>query len=433
MKVLGVYGGVGSMMIGAKQQGWEVIGNIEERPYYFTGTFEANFPGAWMVNSFDALTEEQRAQAMECDMIIGHPDCGSFSALRQKTGGFESDRERISNDIKKFIQSIKEFQPKVFAMDDLPGAMKAVGWEIYHELLPDYDVYFEWINNHGYGNIQKNRKRLFVIGAKKELNYVFIPGEFEHNETILERLAKISPDAKNNVQFADDSRVAGWGKHEVDERYFGLKGKDDYINFAEFREYVAKQPIGCFRCFNRSGNMTTRLGKAKIDVNKPSPVITGGGAQGHHYLFRNDTFMPFTIRERAKIQGCPDDFVFIPEMIPEGSNHTYGNLVRQTGKFMPVEFCTFITQQFTDLLNGEYSPEKYTCKRVINSNPTINESKYEYCKHVGYTDQENACKFCGSARYCKSQQIKEFNKRQQEIAFDDCNDDCSDDCNKECE
>ena len=75
MKVLGVYGGVGSMMIGAKQQGWEVIGNIEERPYYFTGTFEANFPGAWMVNSFDALTEEQRAQAMECDMIIGHPDC----------------------------------------------------------------------------------------------------------------------------------------------------------------------------------------------------------------------------------------------------------------------------------------------------------------------------------------------------------------------
>ena len=43
MKVLGVFGGIGSMMIGAKQQGYEVIGNIEERPMFFTGTFEANF------------------------------------------------------------------------------------------------------------------------------------------------------------------------------------------------------------------------------------------------------------------------------------------------------------------------------------------------------------------------------------------------------
>ena len=55
MKVLGVFGGIGSMMIGAKQQGYEVIGNIEERPMFFTGTFEANFPGAFMVNSIEDL------------------------------------------------------------------------------------------------------------------------------------------------------------------------------------------------------------------------------------------------------------------------------------------------------------------------------------------------------------------------------------------
>ena len=47
MKVLGVFGGIGSMMIGAKKQGYQVIGNIEDRKYFFTGTFEYNFPGAF--------------------------------------------------------------------------------------------------------------------------------------------------------------------------------------------------------------------------------------------------------------------------------------------------------------------------------------------------------------------------------------------------
>ncbi|MBQ1575001.1 MAG: DNA cytosine methyltransferase [Clostridiales bacterium] len=405
MKVLGVYGGVGSMMIGAKRQGWEVIGNIEERPYYFTGTFEANFPGAWMVNSFDALTDEQRAQAQKCDMIIGHPDCGSFSALRQKTCGLEGDMERISSDIRKYINAIKEFQPKVFAMDDLPGSLECVNWEIYHELLPDYDVFFEWINNYGYGNIQKTRKRLFVIGAKKELHYTFIPGEFEHCETVLERINKIAPDARNNDHVRDEDRVMGWAKHEIDPKYFGLKGEPDYLTYGEFREYLKKQPLGVLQAFNRAGNPTKRLGKNVVDVNSWSKVITGGGSQGHHYFYRNDTFLPFTIRERAKMQGCPDDFVFIPEMRPDGSK-VYGNLVRQTGKFMPVEFCTFVTQQFTDLLNGTYSPERYTGQRLVSPNAKIDRNKFEYCQHVGYSDQDSACRFCGSKKYCKTAKRK---------------------------
>lgn len=417
MKVLGVYGGIGSMMIGAKKQGWEVIGNIEERPYYFTGTFEKNFPGAWMVNSFDALTEEQRAQAMECDMIIGHPDCGSFSALRQKTCGWENDKERISSDIRKYINAIKEFQPKVFAMDDLPGSLDCVGWEVYHELLSDYDVFFEWINNYGYGNIQKARKRLFVIGAKKELHYTFIPGEFEHNETVLERISKITTE-HNNQRWEDDDRVPGWARHEIDEKYFGLKGKEDYLSFKEFKEFLKKQPLGVISCFNRSGNPTHRLGKCVVDVNTCSHVVTGGGSQGHHYFYRNDTYMPFTIRERAKIQGCPDDFIFVPDMKPDGSK-VYGELVRQTGKFMPVEFCTFITQQFTDLLNGTYSPDKYTGQRLISPNPRIDTNKVEYCHAVGYSDQETACKFCGSQKACK---IYKFNMRQQNIDFTGEND-----------
>ncbi len=43
MRVIGLTCGVGSMLIGAKQLGMDVVGNIEWRKYYHTPTFEKNF------------------------------------------------------------------------------------------------------------------------------------------------------------------------------------------------------------------------------------------------------------------------------------------------------------------------------------------------------------------------------------------------------
>ena len=56
MKALGMICGIGSMLIGAKRQGYDIVGNIEWRPGYWTGTFEHNFPGAFMVKNLKSLT-----------------------------------------------------------------------------------------------------------------------------------------------------------------------------------------------------------------------------------------------------------------------------------------------------------------------------------------------------------------------------------------
>lgn len=411
MDVLNIYGDIGSMVIGAKEQGWNVIGNIEDRPYFYTGTFEKNFPGAFMVKSVNELTSEQYEMCKNVDLIIGHPSCSSFSRFRKNSETKEIDKKKLSNNIRYFVHLVKEFQPKFFAFDNLPVSLEYVNYEFYHDMLPDYDIYFEWINNYGYGNVQKNRKRLFVIGAKKELKYVFIPGEFEHNETVIDRLNKIKTE-KNNYPWKDEDFVLGWRKHEIDEKYFGLKGKEDNITFAEFREYLKKQPLGVLQCYNLKRKITKRIGKCLVDVNEPSKTITGGGNNGFHYFFRNDTYKPFTIRERAKIQGCPDSFEFVPDIKPQNCK-SYSNLVLQTGRFMPVEFCTYLTQQFKDVLTGNYKPENYTKKRVVNQNDIIVENKIDYCTKYGYSDQQNACLFCGAKKECDK-----IKKQNNELKFD---------------
>ena len=142
MKVLGVFGGIGSMMIGAKQQGYEVIGNIEERPMFFTGTFEANFPGAFMVKSVEDLNEEQIEMCKGVDLILGHPKCGSFSTLRHHNSTLEDARKELAGNFSKFINTINLFQPKFFAIDNLPKSLTEFTYKDWSEKLQEYDIHF---------------------------------------------------------------------------------------------------------------------------------------------------------------------------------------------------------------------------------------------------------------------------------------------------
>lgn len=401
MKVLGVFGGIGSMMIGAKKQGYDVIGNIENRKPFFTGTYEYNFPGTFFVKSVDELTPEQRESCKNVDLIIGHPKCGSFSSMRLPTKNVESDKKQSAKNFGLFVQTVKEFTPKFFAIDNLPKSLTEFTYENWKEYLPDYDIFFEYISNGNYGNPQK-RKRLFVIGARKDLGFYFIPGEFEHYETVIQRIGDIPKDAPNHQQWKLTDKVEGWWRYNVDPSFKDYGAESNRLTYEEFIELILKkQKVGqSIRVLSKKGYETKRIGKCVVDVNKPAHAVTGGSV-GHHYNFRNDTFMPFTIRERARIQGCPDDFVFIPNKENE-LNVWHNNLVQQTGKFMPVEFTTFLTQQIKDFLEGNRDDSTYTDKRMVKPNIFIDENKYKYCQKFGYTNQEKVCFHCGSKEYCNA-------------------------------
>lgn len=401
MKVLGVFGGIGSMMIGAKQQGYEIIGNIEDRQCFFTGTFEENYPGAFMVSSINELTDEQIEMCKDVDLILGHPKCGSFSSLRHQNNTLEESRKELAGNFSKFIDSINTFKPKFFAIDNLPKSLTEFTYKDWSNKLPDYDIHFEYISNRNYGNVQL-RKRLFIIGSLKKLGFYFIPSEFENNETLLERISKIPHDAPNHQQWKKTDIVEGWYRHEFVKDFVEYKTPEDKITYEEFGEFLKTQKLNKpIECYNKKREITSRIGKSVIDINGTAKTVTGGNT-GHHYMFRSDTFMPFTIRERAKIGGCPDDFIFLPNQENE-IKPWHNDLIHQTGKFMPVEFTTFLTQQIKDFLEGKRDETKYTNKRLVKSKEEIDKNKYQYCNNIGYSNQQKVCEFCGSKEYCKKQ------------------------------
>lgn len=390
MNILSVYGGIGSMIIGAKEQNYDIVAGFDDRKFFNTGTFNFNFQKNFF-SDFSKLREE--IDLSNIDIVIGHTSCGNFSKMNNRLG-LEKLEEKAQDkgDIPNFIKITKSIQPNFFILDNLPKALLAVDVHEWHQSFPNYDIYFEWISNYNYGNIQKGRKRLFIIGTKKELGYVFIPGEKENNKTLRDVIGDLplydDIEEINHIHYPDDIIISMKNKH-IEENVKEIRN----LTLGEWKEYIKNIPARKrFHYRSDSGSIKYKLGNYKMDLDRHSGVLTGEGVKGVG-LYREDNLSPLTVREKARIQGCPDSFIFKPMNFKyDWSSHK--KLRLQTGKFIPVQFCTFLTGQIKKFIEGKLDLEDYSRRRVSKHNDIITSSKYQYCRIAKYSNKEKTCRFC---------------------------------------
>jgi len=388
LNAIGMTCGVGSMLVGARRAGFKILGNVEWRPYYYTGTFEHNFPGAFLTKSLTSIPENLPA---EIDLLMGHPECGNYSSLRTSPRKLEDP-----SDIPLFVDGILKLRPKFFVMDNLPKSLMgftASQWNA--ALASDYYLFPEWVSNYHYGNVQLNRRRFFMIGARRDVGekFVFVPGEFHHDRSLRDAIRDL-PDRKdifemNHVHWKrSDVIPCGWSAHQ-----FKIVREGNRITYGELMDHFKDHPVGRnFTYYNLKGQFMTRPGYSRVRLDHPAPVMSGGGsALDNHY--REDTMLPLTVRERARIQGCPDDFIFLP-LDNQRKRQMYNDVYKQVGKFMPIEFCTFVSRQVAAYLKGR----KFEANemRMVRPDPYVTEAKLLYCSEFGYAkaNREAACIQC---------------------------------------
>jgi site-specific DNA-cytosine methylase len=373
MKILGLTSGIGSMMIGARGK-HKILGNIEWRKYYHTGTFENNFPGSFMVHKMEDVPEKIRPQLEGVDLIIGHPECGNFSNLHT------TKPCNNAMDIPLFMDVCKELRPKFFVLDNLPKSLLAVPMKKWVHEFPDYNIEFQYISNFHYGNTQKNRKRLFIIASLKELKYLFRPGEVEHDmkfwDVIKDLPNKANRPAINHDHLKPEDPMVNFSPH-----YFGYaRGKT--MTWAQFTKRIEKNvdKSNNIMYTNLKGERRIKIGFRVITLDKYAPTLTG-----QSMCYRADTFQPFTIRERARIQGVPDDFIFYP-LKPDIRERAI--LVKQTGKCMPIQFCTFLVNQIAGHLKGVKT--RASGKRFLKYPEFMLEQFDELAQEVLFLDEEES-------------------------------------------
>lgn len=109
------------------------------------------------------------------DLLVGGSPCQSFSAIGCQNG-LDDPRGNL---FFEFTRLIKEIQPKVFIYENVRNLLnhnKGNTWKIVKNTFENlgYNLRYKILNSSDYG-IPQTRRRLFVVGYKKDTDFDFSP------------------------------------------------------------------------------------------------------------------------------------------------------------------------------------------------------------------------------------------------------------------
>ena len=371
-QVMGMTCGIGSMMLGAQHALFDPTINIEWRKYYHTGTFELNFPGSRMVKGFNDMAKSEIKNLEGIDLMVGHTECGNFSNLsntsRAQIGDARMEAMKLNaGDIPEFINAVEMIKPKYFFMDNLPGSLEALPLEVWRDMLTDYRVTAQMISNYHYGNIQKHRYRLFYMGHRKDVPFKFIPGEFMHHTTTYDVCGDLGEEAIpefNHVPLQDNEYL-------MDGQIYLQHG--DNLPIRSIKQVFRELGEGkTWQYYTKAGVPKLKAGYVMTYRDSFCHTLTGRGSIFHW------TGRPLTIRERARIQGLPDSFKFI-------GRENKVELIKQTGKCMPIQFCHYLAGLIHCYIDSSFCPPDEWPNYFYEIAPAYYTIREEDRRFLGYS------------------------------------------------
>lgn len=282
------------------------------------------------------------------DMIIGGPPCQAYSLLGRHDKKMEDDpRTLLYLQYGKFL---KEFKPKGFVFENVPGLLSAKKGEHFKNLQEyfaelGYNVHYKMLDASDYGVLQ-TRKRLIIVGWKKSHDYGY--PDFEKNKStavvndILEDLPilkagdvkPIAPYTKPANSYLQESGI------RTDEETFVTQNITRPLNENDAKIYryaIKKWNDDKYRVKNNTLPDEIKTQKNETSFLDRFKVVNGGGyshtviahlaKDGHYYIHPNIAYnRSISVREAARLQSFPDNFFF------EGSR---SSMFKQIGNAVP--------------------------------------------------------------------------------------------------
>lgn len=240
------------------------------------------------------------------DVLIGGFPCVTFSVVGKQQGIKDDINGRLYESFAKYLERL---QPKVFVAENVKGILSANGGEAVKIIkqrfeIDGYNLKIFLVNFADFG-VPQLRERVLFIGVRKDLGIDFFPPKFtnKNKHISVEKAFENLPEKCPNMTYMAISP-------KNIERLKVIPEGGNYKD-VENTEYAVK------------GLMSNIYRKLHRD--KPSYTIIasgGGGTWGYHY---NEP-RALTNRERARLQGFPDNFIF------KGSNT---EIRRQIGNAVP--------------------------------------------------------------------------------------------------
>lgn len=337
LNLISLFSGCGGLDLGFEKAGFAIpVANEFDKTIW--ETFKINHPNSHLIEGdVRQISKDDISKYFsgEVDGIIGGPPCQSWSEAGSLRG-IEDARGQLFFD---YIRILKEFKPKFFLAENVSGMLANRHSQAVQKILSlfdeaGYDVSLNMVNAKDYG-VAEERKRVFYIGFRKDLNIKFV---FPKGSTADDEKKITLRDIIWDLQYT--AVPSGPKNHH----------NPDAINNNEYFT-GAYSPIFMSRNRVKSWDeqaYTVQASGRQCQLHPQAPKMVKFGkndcrfVEGKEHLYRR-----MTIREVARVQGFPDDFQFIYQ----DTNNAY----KMIGNAVPVNLAYEIAVAIKKVLENSNS------------------------------------------------------------------------------
>lgn len=332
MNAIDLFAGCGGLSKGFQDAGFNIIVGVDNDQAALN-TFARNHEGAKPMNAdlskqetFDEII--RIAGDRSIDVIIAGPPCQGFSLTGPRN--FDDERNKLYLAV---IEMVKQYKPKGFIIENVPGMATLYDGQIKDEILKrfkklGYNIDCKILCAADYGVPQK-RRRLVFMGIRKDIGEPKFPEPLfteENYRTCRDALSDLPPRVDELGEEIDS--YTSKPKTEY-QKLMRKNAKKLYNHVATNHTQLVKDTIalvpegGNYKDLPPGWGESRKFHEAwtRYDGNKPSKTIDTGHRNHFHYEYNR---VP-TIRENARLQSFPDDFVFLGTKTQQ--NRQVGNAV----------------------------------------------------------------------------------------------------------
>jgi DNA (cytosine-5)-methyltransferase 1 len=326
-----LFAGAGGLAIGLELSGIKCLA-LNEYDHWACETLRRNKPD-WNVIEEDVKNVSFPELAGKVDIVTGGFPCQAFSYAGKKLGLSDARGTLFY----EFARIVQETKPAICVGENVRGLLTHENGRTIEGMISildeiGYHVITPRIFKTIFYNVPQKRERVLIVGIRKDLNHHLFefPKPYKRIYTLKDALKK-GDLFDSDVPYSVGSQYPKSKKEVLDLVPEGGYWRDLPIEIQ--KEYMA----GSFHLGGGKTGMARRMSWVE-----PSLTLTCSPAQKQTERCHPDETRPFTVREYARIQTFPDEWVFAGSVSQQ---------YKQIGNAVPVNFAKELGYSIIRFLN----------------------------------------------------------------------------------
>ncbi len=319
MRIASLFSGAGGLDLGFKTAGFDVVW-ANEFDSTIWETFSLNFPKTFLDKR--SIIDVPASEIPDVDGIVGGPPCQSWSEAGARRG-IDDKRGRL---FFEYIRVLEEKQPKFFLAENVSGILHPKHKDALRNIIEKFEgagfnVSWKLLNANDY-DVPEDRQRVIIVGYHKSLgkNYEF-PEPQAYKPVLRDAIGDLPEPRPAQGKNKTNGEELNVENHEY------MNGGFSTIYMSRNRVRAWDEPSFTIQAGGRHAPLHPKAPKMELLERDKRRFVPG----------KEDLYRRLSVRECARIQTFPDEFVFRYRDLSDG--------YKMIGNAVPVNFANHLARQ----------------------------------------------------------------------------------------